>query len=274
MIKKVIIGTTVALLLAACSSKETGNNNHQKSIEKGLDAVAENDFAKAEALFELSVEDNPNDQTTKAYLKQVLLIRQANEDVGNDKVEERIEVLKKAEKYEKGSKVISTKAEEQIKSLTVSKKTEETYRQLFDEAEALAKKANYKDSNDKLTTLLNEDLDNYSDIQQVAEALKKINSAEIEKKAKAEQKLAGKDEHSTVTQPTEKAYDPYEWAPGVKEAFEADLVKQQYADSVDTIRYEKSQVYNNQGFYTVYAQMDGVEMYVVTVNVKTGDYHG
>ncbi|MEH6962243.1 cell division site-positioning protein MapZ family protein [Priestia megaterium] len=272
MIKKVIVGTTVALLLAACSSKETADTTHQKIMEKGLDAVAENDFAKAEALFELSVEDNPKDETTKAYLKQVMLIRQANEDVGNDKEEEGLQALQKAKSYKKGSKVISAKADEQIKLLTPSKTKEATYRKLFTEAESLAKKANYKDSNDKLTALLNEDLDNYRDIQQAAESLKDKNAAEIEKKAKEEQMAANK--NSTVTQPTEKAYDPYEWAPGVKEEFEAELVKQQYADSVDTIRYEKSQLYNNQGFYTVYAQMDGVEMYVVTVNAKTGYYHG
>jgi len=273
MIKKVIIGTTIALLLAACSSKETGDNDHQKNIQKGLDAVAENDFAKAEALFELSVEDKPDDQTTKAYLEQVSLIRQANEDIENDRVEAGLEALKKAEKYKTGSKVISAKAEEQIGLLTSSKNTEEAYRQLLKEAEALAKSSNYKDSNDKLTKLLNEDLSSYNDIQQAAESLKETNLAEIEKKAE-EQTAASKEEHSTVAQPTEKTYDPYEWAPGVKEAFEADMVNRQYVDSVDTLRYEKLQVYNNQGFYTVYGQIDGVEMYIVNVNVKTGDYHG
>lgn len=243
-------------------------------MEKGLDAVAENDFAKAEALFELSVEDNPKDETTKAYFKQVMLIRQANEDVGNDKEEEGLQALQKAKSYKKGSKVISAKADEQIKLLTPSKTKEATYRNLFAEAESLAEKANYKDSNDKLTDLLNEDLNNYRDIKQAAESLKETNAAKIEKKAKEEQTAANKNKNSIVTQPTEKAYDPYEWPPGVKEAFEADMVSREYVDSVDTIRYEKLQVHNNQGFYTVYGQMDGVEMYIVNVNVKTGDYHG
>ncbi|AJI24571.1 hypothetical protein H8R29_05585 [Priestia megaterium] len=50
--------------------------------------------------------------------------------------------MKKTEKYKTGSKVINAKAEEQIRSMTSSKKTEETYKQLLKEAEALAKKAN------------------------------------------------------------------------------------------------------------------------------------
>ncbi|WP_046173481.1 SH3 domain-containing protein [Domibacillus indicus] len=68
--------------------------------------------------------------------------------------------------------------------------------------------------------------------------------------------------------------DPYNWAPGVKAEFEADLVRQGYADSIDTIRYEKSGVFANQGFLAVYTKVDGVEGYMVTVNVKTGWYHG
>ncbi|AJI23874.1 hypothetical protein H8R29_05590 [Priestia megaterium] len=70
--------------------------------------------------------------------------------------------------------------------------------------------------------------------------MKETNTAEIGKKVKKEQTATGKEEHSTVTQSTEKIYDLYEWAPGLKEAFEADMVNgQQYVDSVDTIRYEK-----------------------------------
>lgn len=69
--------------------------------------------------------------------------------------------------------------------------------------------------------------------------------------------------------------DPYEWAPGVKEAFEDDMLRQDYVDSKDTIRYEKYQINDyNEGLYTVYAQFGGEEMYIVVVNVKTGDYHG
>jgi len=68
--------------------------------------------------------------------------------------------------------------------------------------------------------------------------------------------------------------DPYEWSPGVKEEFEDEMVKWGYADSKDTIRYAKPRIYNNQGSYAVYAEIDGVEMYIVGVNVKTGWYHG
>jgi hypothetical protein len=65
--------------------------------------------------------------------------------------------------------------------------------------------------------------------------------------------------------------DPIEWAAGVKDKFEKAMLKQGYTDSVEALRYAKTEV---DGYYTVYTIVDGVETYLVTVNVETGDYHG
>lgn len=69
-------------------------------------------------------------------------------------------------------------------------------------------------------------------------------------------------------------FNPNKWAPVIKEQFESEMIESGYADSVDTIRYEKLLVFNNYGFYSVYAELDGVEYNIVNVNVKTGDYNG
>ncbi|RJS61558.1 SH3 domain-containing protein [Bacillus sp. PK3_68] len=88
-------------------------------------------------------------------------------------------------------------------------------------------------------------------------------------------KIKYKNKYAYVKAHELKFADPYNWAPGVKAAFEADLVRQGYADSIDTIRYKKSGIFGNQGYYSVSAKMDGVYYdYIVTVNVKTGWYHG
>ncbi|MGV8980073.1 cell division site-positioning protein MapZ family protein [Clostridium sp.] len=68
--------------------------------------------------------------------------------------------------------------------------------------------------------------------------------------------------------------DPYEWAPGIKAKFESDIIKNGYADSLNNIRYERANINNNQGYYKVYTKIDGKECFVVSVNVKAGDYHG
>lgn len=68
--------------------------------------------------------------------------------------------------------------------------------------------------------------------------------------------------------------DPYNWAPGVKVEFEASLEKSGYVESMDTIRYERAGISGNQGYLAVYAEYEGVEYRIVSVNVKTGWYHG
>lgn len=65
--------------------------------------------------------------------------------------------------------------------------------------------------------------------------------------------------------------DPYAWAPGIKEKFENDIVTQGYAHKKESIRYVRG---TYQGFYSVYTDVSGPERPVVSVNAKTGWYHG
>ena len=72
-----------------------------------------------------------------------------------------------------------------------------------------------------------------------------------------------------------KAASPYEWAPGIKEQFEKSVIENGYIDSRENMIYKKSFVNDkNEGFYSVYTIRDGKEVLMVTVNVKTGWYHG
>lgn len=68
--------------------------------------------------------------------------------------------------------------------------------------------------------------------------------------------------------------DPYQWSPYLKEQFEATMIDSGYVDSKKNIKYVKSGVINDEGYYEMYAKINGKYKYVVGVNVKTGYYHG
>src|SRR5699024_1326199 len=66
-----------------------------------------------------------------------------------------------------------------------------------------------------------------------------------------------------------------EWAESVKEKFEMEILEYGYIDYLESIRYEEYKPNGyDQNLYSVYGELDGVEYYVVVVNVKTGEYHG
>ena len=54
--------------LAACSN--ASEEAYNSAIQKGLDVIASENYEKAEAYFELALEEKPEDEKAKAYLKQ------------------------------------------------------------------------------------------------------------------------------------------------------------------------------------------------------------
>ncbi|MBU3188318.1 hypothetical protein K9O30_02925 [Clostridium bowmanii] len=73
--------------------------------------------------------------------------------------------------------------------------------------------------------------------------------------------------------------NPYNWAPGIKEKFENDIVKQGYARDKTSIHYKIYELNKlpagtiGAESYQVYTDVSGQQC-VVIVNVKTGWYHG
>lgn len=70
--------------------------------------------------------------------------------------------------------------------------------------------------------------------------------------------------------------NPYNWAPGVKSMVIKDNLSLHYISKHDKIKFVKSDINNSQGFYTMYIQFNGKGKWVyhVTVNCKTGWFHG
>ena len=68
--------------------------------------------------------------------------------------------------------------------------------------------------------------------------------------------------------------NPYNWVPGIKEKFENKMVEEGYALTKTSIQYKNAYAGDTgSGFYQVYTDLYGQNC-VVTVNVKTGWYHG
>jgi hypothetical protein len=66
---KIVALIGLLLLLGGCSSKTDAV--YQDSIQKGVDAITEDEFSKAEGLFEMALEAKEKDVKAKAYLSQV-----------------------------------------------------------------------------------------------------------------------------------------------------------------------------------------------------------
>lgn len=156
----------VLLLLGGCSSKT--DEVYQNSIQKGLDAVAEDNFNKAEGLFEIALDTKKDDPQAKAYVTQVKLILEANNLVKDNKIEDAIQSLNKSIKVKQGSKVISSVSKDKVEELTVQQQNQTKFNSLLSDAKNLNKSRDFQKSNQTLVVLFNEDLTQFITIKEEA----------------------------------------------------------------------------------------------------------
>jgi hypothetical protein len=279
--KSIAVLLGLSIILGGCSSKE--EDIYQNSIEKGLDAVAEENFNKAEGFFEVALDTKEDDAKAKAYFNQVNLILEANKLVDENRIQQAIQSLDKSINVKQGSKIISGVSKDKIEEFSLLLENQRIYSSTLAEAKKLNKSGEFEESNRKLDFLLKEELTQFTTIKDEANQLKienenAIKQAEIDKAtAQAEAAAVAKakaEEEARKEKEAAKANDPMTWAPGVKEKFEQEFYDAGYADTKASITYKNGYIYNNQGFYEVWAQWNGEYRYVVVVNVKTGWYHG
>ncbi|MEH7440186.1 cell division site-positioning protein MapZ family protein [Neobacillus drentensis] len=264
-----MIFSVLVIFLGGCSSKT--DELYQDSIQKGLDAIAEDNFSKADGLFEVAIEAKDDDVKAKAYSKQVQMILKADDLVKQNKIDEAVQVLDNSIVVKEGSKVIVSKAKDKKETLLLFQENEKKYNTLLTYAKNLNQSSDFLKSNEKLDELLKADLTQFAPIQDEATKLKESNNESIKKAEIAKAK-----EEAEKKAAAAKAASPFEWAPGIKEEFERSVVDENgYIESRDNIIYKKDSVNDkNEGFYSVYTLIDGEEVYVVYVNCKTGWYHG
>ncbi|MGD6968550.1 hypothetical protein ACQCVP_19200 [Rossellomorea vietnamensis] len=269
----------VLLILGGCSSKGTSGGTEsgtstiiEEAISKGKLALADANVDKAKSHFNLVLQEDPANKDAEEWLKIVgqyeLFVFQVNEkavDLAGDTLKE----LKNNEKYgvlegllkehEYNYETLKTETTllaakmEELKQLynpnDESSMPDETYLVRADEILA----SPYINENQRKA------VEKFK--KEATERAETILEQEEEKRKAAE----------AISQQSD---NPYAWAPGIKEQFEGEVLSRGYADSIDTIRYEKSSIYNDQGHLEVYAELGGVEYRILRVNVKTGDFTG
>jgi hypothetical protein len=279
--KKKIVFFTVLLLvsfivLGACSSNqssgEEGSTVVKEALAQGKLALADADIEKAKSNFNLVLKEDAENKEAKVWLNVIGSYEQLTSQVENHETEaatKTLEELKKNENYD----VIAGIVKEHEQSLELFM----TESKILDEKiEALWTLYDPEDENsmpDETYLVKVEEIlasPNISDEQKKAAEKFKADATE-----RANNILAREEEKQKAAEAQEKEeVYVYEWAPGVKNQFEADVVNRGYADSVDTIRYEPAYTLHNEGYLSVYAKLDGVEYRILTVNVKTGDFTG
>ncbi|MEH7440187.1 hypothetical protein V7182_22325 [Neobacillus drentensis] len=177
MTLKIIALICLLLMLGGCSSKTEAV--YQDSIQKGLDAIAENDFSKAEGLFEMALEAKEKDVRAKAYLKQVQLFLKADDLIKQNKIDGALQSLEKSITVKKGSKVIAAKAKNKKELLLTTKENQDHYHALLTDAKSINQSGKYLESNIKLDELLKADLTQFASIKDEATKLKDSNNEAI-----------------------------------------------------------------------------------------------
>ena len=176
---KMVIAASLGLflLLGGCSSKT--DEVYQNSIQEGLDAIAEDNFNKAEGLFEMALETKKDDVRAKAYVNQVQLILEADDLVKQNKIEDAIQALDKSTKVKEGSKVISSKSKDKEEELTALQENEKNYNTMLSDAKTFNESGDYQKSNETLEALLKTDLTQFAAIKDEAMKLKGSNDDSI-----------------------------------------------------------------------------------------------
>ena len=98
--------------LAACSN--ASEEAYNSAIQKGLDVIASENYEKAEAYFELALEEKPEDEKAKAYLKQTKAYSNAEKAFDDNDFENAKVEAENVGKIKEGSESLVAKATEII----------------------------------------------------------------------------------------------------------------------------------------------------------------
>lgn len=174
---KIVALIGLLLLLGGCSSKTDAI--YQDSMQKGLDAIVEDDFSKAEGLFEMALEAKKEDVKAKAYLSQVQLLLKVDDLIEQNKIDDALQSLDKSITIKEGSKVIAAKSEDKKEILFKLQEDQNIYNAQLTDAKSLNESGKYQESNKKLDELLKFDLTEFPSVKNVAVKLKESNNEAI-----------------------------------------------------------------------------------------------
>ena len=96
------------LLLTGCGNAE--QEAYNDAIQKGLDILNAEQYEKAEAYFEIALENQPDDEKAKAYLAQTKIYREAKDFYDGKEYAEALEKAQQVVDSENGLEGLIAKA--------------------------------------------------------------------------------------------------------------------------------------------------------------------
>lgn len=96
------------LLLAGCGNAD--QKAYNEAIQKGLDILSAKQYEKAEAYFELALENQPDDEKATAYLAQTQIYREAKDFYDSKEYAEALEKAQQVVETENGLEELIAKA--------------------------------------------------------------------------------------------------------------------------------------------------------------------
>lgn len=214
--KKLIVGLVIGgFLLGGCSNKS--EEAFQSAMTDGVEAVANEEYSKAEAFFETALKEKSDDEKAKNYLAGIedlqTLIKYQEE--GN--LEEGVKLATKISDDGNTPDTIKKRATEIGDEFTAIKTNLDENTKLYTEAEQLNKEKKFSESNDKLKSIQDKQLEgpHYTELLTKTTELSKANSTELEKvataeKAAAEQKAKEEAEQRAQAEAAQKAKEESE----------------------------------------------------------------
>lgn len=107
-----VLGLLVAGL-AACGSKRAGSggtsSGYTSSLNKGLDAVAENKMSKALTYFDNALTQKPKDAKAQAYRDQARAYVDTQSELKDGEVQQAVSTITAGVKVKNGAKSLDTK---------------------------------------------------------------------------------------------------------------------------------------------------------------------
>lgn len=230
--KKVIGIVVVALfMLAGCGNN--GQEAYDTAMEKGIQSVVSEEYAKAEVSFELALESNKEDKKATLYLNQVQNYVQAKAEFEKKAYSSARKTLEKVLKSKDGLKEILKAADKLNQEIEAIQKEVSVTEEKLAEATRLTDAKSYQESNGILDQLLKQDLGQMaSEFKEKCEALKQKNDTALEEASRQEQ------EKETKEAAEASAQAPAKLISNKDDAFNYIQVKMPQAGNLTYISYE------------------------------------
>lgn len=206
---KKVIGIVVVTLfmLAGCGNK--GQEACDTAMEKGIQSVVSEEYAKAEVSFELALESNKEDKKATLYLNQVQNYVQAKAEFEKKDYSGAQKTLEKVLKSKDGLKEILKAADKLNQEIEAIQKEVSANDEKLAEVTQLSEAQSYQESNGILDQLLKQDLGQMgNDFKEKCEELKQKNGTALEEIIQQEKEVKEAAEAIIEDTPKEETFTP------------------------------------------------------------------